>query len=280
MSKRFCISIPVHEAPEVVVDQVNNILKYVPESYIILHVSLYGIQIRNKLKQIFKGSQRIFVNPTSYPTDWGWMFHTHIVNYGYAESLKLSYDYFVVDASNSMFFQHGIADFVKDADYFVNLRHVQDLGSDHWVVRNATLDDPCFRKMVQELEIKDLYVTRHEGNIFSRPLLTEMMRLFDKYYIMDVNEKRYPREEIYFSTICRHLSARHKNQITITKVLTPDDITALRELNSAQLLVTWPDLTDPHLFARSYFAVKPVGRALTDPLRKFINSLDPKPNLT
>ena len=67
--KKVAISIPVHQSPDCVEEQVRNIIKYVPNCVIVLHASKDDPNFINKLKPfINKYSSVLYINPYQFPT--------------------------------------------------------------------------------------------------------------------------------------------------------------------------------------------------------------------
>lgn len=115
MSKKVVISIPVHEAPEVVEDQLNNIKKFVNNSCVILHASAHKPEFYNQIKNLInKFADFAFLNSISYDThapgenaNVTGLGTVHCSNFRYIENL-IDFDYFALETSNDMFVRKGV----------------------------------------------------------------------------------------------------------------------------------------------------------------------------
>lgn len=70
------ISIPVHEKPDVVVNQMQNFARYLPEAKVVLHVSKDAKFSVNELEDVLKKANvsHALVNPTQVETKWEVLF--------------------------------------------------------------------------------------------------------------------------------------------------------------------------------------------------------------
>lgn len=103
---KVCFSISVHERMNIILQQINNIKKYNSDCIIILHVS------SNMPDYVHINIDDVIVNPIRHPTKWGGILHTIISNFLLAEQICY-FDYFVIEASNSLFFQKDSYEYMK-----------------------------------------------------------------------------------------------------------------------------------------------------------------------
>ncbi|MBX7136881.1 MAG: hypothetical protein K1X83_02770 [Oligoflexia bacterium] len=262
----LCVSITVHEQLEVIENQLRNVRRYLPASHIILHLSFEAHALRTRLLGIADRYENVFLNPIMYPTEWGWMYHAHLFNFEYAQKLGLDFDYFVTEASNTMYFRLGGEEYLKHYD-FLSCSMPLDFDNTDWAnVWNwkSQIDkDSAFWRMVESEKITKFYRDWHEGTAWKRELFEEMLAIISRYYQFDLKESRYPREEIYPSTLARHLSQNFSHPLV---GVTWGEQTELVNRNLA--MVSDAAGADP-----GYFGVKPVPRNMADPLRQFINGL-------
>lgn len=112
-------SIPVHEKPEVVLNQIENFKYFNPNSIVVLHVSL-GMSVADytRLKALFEDLDYVYINPIRLQTGWadGTLFKAHLENMRFALREDLKFSYFCLHASNEMFVKTGLEDWVKGID--------------------------------------------------------------------------------------------------------------------------------------------------------------------
>jgi hypothetical protein len=116
MNKKVIISIPVHEQPLVVKNHLENILKFVPNSSVILHASGDNSNFQNEIKEICKQFDEFaYVNETSYPThspnDAGYVTNlssVHAINFKYISKIITDFDIFALETSNNLFVRKGV----------------------------------------------------------------------------------------------------------------------------------------------------------------------------
>lgn len=256
--------------------QIQNVLHYLPNSHLVLHFGIEAALIHANFRAQYKSHPRVHINDSCLPTAWGWILHAQLSNYFFARRLGLKFEFFLMDSSNSLFFRHGLEEYLDklDADYCLNPTplHAESM-KEHWVKLHAFGSDPCFISMVNELRCADPHYCRHEGTAFRADLLAEMVRVISKHYIPSETEIYYPREEVYWATTAVHLSSRRADVFAITAELTPELVNDLKSQNMTGLrtFAPWKDASETY-FANK-FSIKPVPRRLDDALRKHINAI-------
>jgi hypothetical protein len=276
MGRTHCLSLLVHEAPDIIESQIQNALHYLPNSYIVLHFGLEAALIRSNFQTIYRNHPRVFINDNCLPTAWGWIFHAQLSNYFFAKKLGLEFGFFLMDSSNSLLFRHGLEEYLDriDADYCLNPveLHAPSM-KEHWVKLHAFGNDPCFITMVNDLRCSNPCYCRHEGTAFRKILLDEMVSIITKHYSPRVDEIYYPREEVYWATTATHLSQNRGDIFAITADLTPQLVTDIRLQNMIAIreFGPWRDVNEEYF--NSKFSIKPVPRKMDDPLRKHITDI-------
>lgn len=276
MPKAHCLSLLVHEAPDVIEQQIQNALNYLPNSHIVIHFGLEAALIRANFLAQYENHPRVHINDNCLPTAWGWILHAQLSNYYFAKQIGLDFDFYLMDSSNSLFYRHGLEDYLNNttANYCLNPVELHSPAMrEHWVKLHAFGNDPCFISLVNELRCAAPVYCRHEGTAFRAPLLDEMVKIISKHYEPTLNEIFYPREEVYWATVASHLSKEMADIFAITAEVTPNLIDHLRSENLAGLREFEPWKNSREEYFKSKFSVKPVPRRLDDPLRKHINDI-------
>ncbi|HQH27222.1 MAG TPA: hypothetical protein PLP17_07485, partial [Oligoflexia bacterium] len=239
----------------VIADQIANINRFLPGSLIVLHLAAGGFLYRRDVMDLCNQYPNVVLNPVGLPTAWGWMFHVHLSNYYFVRASGENFDYFMLEASNSMFFRHGAADYIAQYDALCEATP-RVLGQEKWWVTQHAAKDECFLKMMRDLGIKHPCKSSHEGTVFRREVFEEMFQVFRRYYIFSFSEDRYAREEIYLGTVVGMFAKNLGSRLTFRDMkLTMERL---------KQLVVEPE---------GFFAVKPIPRIISDPKRLFINSL-------
>jgi hypothetical protein len=116
---RLCISIPVHEQLPVVFDQIENIRAFTPADTLIVIHPAYGFLDNAWLQSVMP--EGVYVNPTSVVNDWGFeeanhgtVIPQHQSNFRFMTGVvKEPFDYFLLEASNDLFFMAGVGDYIS-----------------------------------------------------------------------------------------------------------------------------------------------------------------------
>ena len=189
------ISIPVHEKPEVIVNQMQNFARYLPEAKVVLHVSKDAKFSVNELEDILKKANisHALVNPTQVETKWGSIIQAHLANIRYiikqGDAEKV-----IFHSSNDMLIMDGLSEYLKDKK---NIFHLRKCTSDSlwWVSKRAVKDFS-----VSIFFNHKLYASQIEGSMYDISLLKNLANDLDKQDLILDSELFYPREEIIFSS--------------------------------------------------------------------------------
>jgi hypothetical protein len=164
------VSIPVHEAPAVVLDQVANVRAFLPDALIVLHVSQSFVAPELLAPLLPDG---VYVNEASLPTEWGDTSQVHNANFRFMDARE-HFDVFVMHASNDAYVRAGAQDRLAQADAGTQL--------------NATHPAQCGRQSVRDLGLAaahdgmrrlaqggPVYASQPEGMFFERALFRRML---------------------------------------------------------------------------------------------------------
>lgn len=205
MNSKICISIPIHEKADVVIDQINNIKHfYLDDVYIVLHVSLNHVLDFHMLNEI-KKIENVFINSESLFVQWGTLMHVHNSNFKFAKNI-LNFDYFVLHSSNDMYVNFGARQYIEKAKNGVmqlertkNINYlINDENGSYWSPKRYI--DKEFNSMMKYLGIDKVMGTQPEGIFFQKEIFEEMVNTADIFYVYG-REKIYPREEYWYSTM-------------------------------------------------------------------------------
>lgn len=205
------ISIPVHEKPDVILDQIKNINHYFPEADIVLHVSA-GYFEKYNLDPI-TGLQGVYLNPVHLVTGWSSIVFTHISNFAYIESLGNDYDYFILHSSNDMYVRSGVEKYIQMYDAGFNLHYLPQKYT-YWWPCTLAWEDPGLEACKEKIGQTRIVATQVEGTFYRMDVLREVMstihKCMDEGTLTPDNGKYGTREEMFFSTLAECLIPRER----------------------------------------------------------------------
>ena len=102
----YIYSLPAHEKPDVLIDQINNINRFNQQFsvLIVLHLSKRFNLSDEQVKEIAE-QPNVLINPERIITGFmdGSLFEAHLSNINHIYSLKINFRHFIFLASNMMF---------------------------------------------------------------------------------------------------------------------------------------------------------------------------------
>lgn len=261
------ISIPVHEEPEVIIDQIKNIQRFAPQSTVILHLS-QGFRWGKHKEIDFSRFPNVLVNPEHVKTVWGggFMLDVHISNFKYALK-KGRFDYVILQSSNELFVKDGVQAYISTYDAGVYLRKIES--DTLWYQGMRAYKDDNLRRMMTSAGIEQIYGCAHEGTFYKTDVFQKMVTVLEQF--LASRAMSYPQEEIYFPTVASKFvrTVTHplcylhwENELNVTR----EDIRNIRANNFDQLHSEYVPINN-------LFTVKRVNRKVNDPLRTYIRFL-------
>ncbi len=202
---KVCVSIPVHEQPEVIYDQIRNFRFYFPECVIVLHQSRNFEWPAGKPQRLNVSQfENVYLNPESLPTwsHWGSFAHVHNANFRFAAK-TFDFDYFAIHASNDMMVRRVDPRFIAAVDAGVRTGRVPENTTFGQGVR--AWKDRDFAKMRKHLGTDEIYGAMGEGSFYKRELFAEIVDIIEKFYDYRQTDLAYERMEFYYPTLARRL---------------------------------------------------------------------------
>ncbi len=300
-------SIPVHEQPDVIVNQVENFTWFNPDCKIVLHVS--GWMSKADVKEMHNKLSRyshVFINDTRLWSGHmdGTQLKMHVVNCLYAQRNNIDYDHFCINASNDMFVKSGLQDHISSYDTGNLFKNEQQQVQKDWDELKHAKNDPLLQKIMKKHELQSIYSSQVEGSFYKKEIMDTMVkwimedgyyeipgiyahgthRLNNRlarniiYYIIKPTIKGmlYVKEEIYFPTLCQNLFSTilYYNYCYINwengLKITKEEIDLIRSGDTDQLPYK---KFIPYQEKPPLFCVKRVDRVLSDPIRQYITGL-------
>ncbi len=299
-------SIPVHEQPDVVLNQIQNFTFYNPDSTIVLHVSAWMPEADYRqlsshvvpLENVYINDERLWSGHAD-----GTQLKMHVLNILYARKLGLNYEFICFHASNDMFVRSGVQSFISE---MCGCAETNPLTRDHtWPHTKACFNDKKLQEIMRRNSLSLIRVNQFEGSFYKRRIIeTVVDRILDVG--MDEITGLYSHGLKRLSTRFAHwtnkgikkaIASCKKRLIPLPGWLElgygfyPKEEAYFPTLSqdlihrkgskycymnwSAQLLITKEDVDNirSNKMKEDYFAVKRVGRKLDDPLRQYISNL-------
>ncbi|NHT78327.1 hypothetical protein [Ferranicluibacter rubi] len=194
-------SLPVHEKPEIVRDQVENIRYFCPEALICIHVSSGATVDKDEFRRQCD-LENVFVNPSSYETIWcEGLMHTHVSNFLHALEQGRRFDKVVLLSSNELLVKPGLAAYV--ADYSIGSQtEIYDTATDWGSFRSDVLSAIPMRKFLSRLDMKGYFGGQAEGQFYDTKIFAHITRMFIDHFPMA--PCGFPSEEVIPPTIAAH----------------------------------------------------------------------------
>lgn len=112
---RVLFSIPVHERPDIVRDQIENIQHFCPNATVCIHVSA-AAAAQMRVFERYCDLPNVLVNPNSFETGLGTgILHTHVSNFEYSILQGVDFDKVVLLSSNEMPFSSCLLTFQTES---------------------------------------------------------------------------------------------------------------------------------------------------------------------
>ncbi len=188
MNVKLLFSIPVHEKPDVIVDQLNNFLLFNPNSNIILHLSrqMIDADVEN-LRSLIQNFSSVYINTVRFYSGWGdgSLIKIHLSNFEYALNAKIEFTHCCLHASNDMFVRKGL-DFWVDGF---------DAGFDRI---NKGKNNPVYQQidhfsrdfssviLAKKYKITKVLGSQIEGSFYSRELIVKLLERVNSRNLWDL----------------------------------------------------------------------------------------------
>ncbi|MEZ2354488.1 hypothetical protein [Caballeronia sp. RCC_10] len=197
------VSLPVHEAPLVVADQLANFARFCPQACVVLHVSRSGRLDEATLNAALKsqGCDNFLINPAHESTRWGSIFRAHLSNIAFIRS-RGDASHICFHASNDMLVAPGLRDHIARHGHGYNVRPITP-GSYWWVSPKARADAEL-DALCKRLGNCPLVGSQIEGAFYEADTLYELADIANGAH---PGVAGYPLEEVVFPTIAHAIRA-------------------------------------------------------------------------
>ncbi|QCI97969.1 hypothetical protein [Agrobacterium larrymoorei] len=281
MAAKILFSLPVHEMPEIVRDQIENINYFCPGSYICIHVSAGSVDLLDDFRRECN-FENVFINPSSYETRWNeGLMHTHVSNFLHALERGAVFDKIVMISSNELLVKKGLADHVSR---YVMGCHTQmyDMTADWGGFRTDVASDHRVRSFLNSVNLPCFFAGQAEGQFYSTRIFSRIVRLYISHFPM--TPCGFNTEEVIPPTVAASLAASGIDfalPITLcdyctSALITPELIDQVRQGRGSLYARKVPrSMRSPHVnlsVLDSVFSVKRIPRKDCE-LRRYVKSL-------
>lgn len=292
--KPIVISLLVHEQPLVVIDQLQNIKKFVPNSITIVHINrCFSGDPRLIIEYAIDSS--VLINENFLAVGWADLIQAHNSNFRYAkQQLGQAFDKFCLHASNDLFVRSGVESYINShhcgVNTFVTHKDMQ------WTPRRRAEHDDQLRDMLNYVGSDSICCSQPEGTFYDVTLFEEINRVIDLFFVRDKiksyqtkndndhNNTLYAREEVYYPTLAKQLSTQITFPYVFSEVMSWPRVSIDNNLIDQVRNITTPAEyclerrlfeKQQQLYDRDFlFGVKRIQRKIDDPVREYVRRLN------
>jgi hypothetical protein len=278
---KILFSLPVHENPEIVRDQIENINFFCPGATICIHVSAGASSDKDEFNR-HCDFENVIINPSSYETIWcEGLMHVHASNFLYAIERNINFDKIMLISSNELFVKPGVADYVSR--YRIGAQtEIYDSATDWGSFRQDLLSSRNMRKFISKLGLPLYFGGQAEGQFYDRRIFAHITRLYIDDFPM--GPCGFPSEEIIPTTVAAAYCMMGVNAalpITLcdycTNITMSEDVVSLVRDGRGAIFArrSHGALRSPHIGSavlKGVFSIKRVPRKDCD-LRRYIRNL-------
>lgn len=276
-------SIPVHERPEIVRDQIRNIKAFCPDSVVCLHVSRSAGDDITAYLNVAK-EEGALVNPNRLDTgnDHSGIFHVHCSNFCFVRDEGVPFYAITLLSSNELLIRTGLEDFIQERR--VGCQTVLAETTANWhLFRYDLLEKLRGNGFLQHLGVDTYFGGQAEGQFYRAEIFEIIAKAYTDFFPSDL-PPGFEAEEIIPPTVIASLAAQGANisaPITLCDYchdlqITSDLIMKIRGGRGVIYALKFRGmLASPHVGWSSFdniFSVKRVPREECE-LRKFIRDL-------
>ena len=214
---RPAFSITAHERPEVLLDQLANIARFVRDPLVVVHLNAdLAAVCPPALARLLRGQAHVRVNPQHLPTRWAHMFHAHLSNFRLLRDGGEAFSHVVLLSSADLFFREGIEATIAPFDAGVEepARFPLDDAptDDEWVRRLR--QDAVAQALFRGIGLTDVVKDAHEGSFYRRGVMEALAAQLDAAIPDWDYDDRYPKEEFFLRNLIRPMGLRTTRRIS------------------------------------------------------------------
>lgn len=281
-------SLPVHERPDILENQLSNIRKFCPRSTVMVHLSSSTPSIEIPGFERACDMENVILNPIRRETKHGsGLLHVHIQNFFYAEELNIIYDRICLISSNEMFIRSGAEQVMMEYQAGSQME-IFDRTANWHLFRNDLLEFLKEKKFLdtffEKLSFPIYFGGQAEGQYYNKKIFYEIAKMYNRF--LPMGPAGFETEEVIPPTVAAILGIIGNNiglpitfcDYTTNFKFSENDVLRIRSENGV-FFSQKPQgyLRNPHLglsSLKNIFSIKRVQREMV-PLRKMITNLTP-----
>jgi hypothetical protein len=274
-------SMPAHENHAVLADAIRNAKKMNGDNHLFM-VLANGNWEDFDLRQI--NIENVYVNNHRLRSVHGnaHIVH-HILNFQQAVDMGLEFDYFAVMHTNELFVRSGMVNRIQQADYAMWFGPDKQPHEMKWPALGHGYQLQMFKNLFDPRDLSNYLGNVIEGSWWKKELFAEIVRWTDANYQLEELWLPWAAEECYFPTLSYHLSGKqpflHPYCAMNHSSHNIEEQSYIDTILANQPLTFW----QPHNFVYNYapyptegiFSVKRIDRLMDNPIRTYINGLQP-----
>jgi chondroitin synthase len=272
---KLVFSITVHECYLAVADLIKNIKFFNPQCGVVIHVnsSCGGLfdDIKSRIieqpeyENVFLNTSRFDTSKSSFS-----LHRAHISNYKYLLGLGVNFEYFVLEASNSLYVRFGAYDYMRSFDLGIGRGAINQYWKDA-ILKHNVLQEFVFKTTGKDKALSEQHLKGcHEGSFYSYEIAKKVFKLTEEldWISLENNDlPTYPTEEIWFQLAVLVLNENRQLRIGNTLTYMPWD----RGLEWREEHVD--ELARGGGLPANKFAIKRVERDVENPIRAKLKSI-------
>lgn len=269
MHRSPLFSLPVHERPDVVADQLTNIRRFCPEAIVCVHVSRSYDGDMAPFSALAR-TPGVLLNPRRFEVLRGrGLFHVHVANFMHARAAHPEIGRICLISSNELLVRAGVSDYLGAHDAGAQFE-MFDPATDWQVFRKRPDTLPEIAALLRLLDLPVIFGGQSEGQFYDSDLFFEIAQVFLRF--LPLAPSQFETDEVLPQTIAlRFLGPANRIGLPFTLQnycnrfdITPEVIATIRAGRGWVFGPRMPGtLPSPHVGLHdlsSVFAVKRVPR--------------------
>ena len=202
MSRPALFSLPVHERPDILADQLANIRRFCPDAIVCVHVSPAFAGDLETFRALAR-APGVLLNPRRLETVHGrGLFHVHVSNAMHAVQAHPEIAKVCLISSNELFVRSGLSSHLDHHDAGAQFEML-DPATDWHVFRKQPHTFPEVAALLRYLDLPVIFGGQAEGQFYEAGLFFEMARVFLRF--LELTPYRFETEEVLPQTITLRL---------------------------------------------------------------------------
>lgn len=273
---KILFSLSVHEEIKTVLNQIDNIQHFVPNSIIVIHVNSASDELFEQLHAAAFLLQNVYITPDRVDSAKGAFVldMAHLNNFKYAKNLGLQFEYIVLEASNSLFVRYGLLEYMTNFDAGSHLRSLKIDSHGDWnkkVFAHLPFFNIRYKYIDDGLSLDVIYKSTHEGSFYRKEVADFVFDLVSNIRdqcIANNDLPNYPTEEFWFPFALKCYQLKHPDvKVSPTITYMPWDRRLSWSINDVR------DFLFRAHGLKNFYSIKRIERNPENEVRNFIQEI-------